>query len=260
MKKICNHMKDLIKDTVAKIKKQGIAPEPRWRYLLKKYGLWSLFLAVIFLGASSLSIAFEMLWQLDWDLYRFAHQSALIYSLKLIPYFWIILIGAFLVLAFFDLRKTETGYRFGWLKMSVVSIGGIIALSFVFSSVGLGEKLNTILAKDMPYYGRHMMMTKEKQWMQPENGFLAGTLTVIADKELEIIDLNGRKWKVFLDEKTFIRPAAKLAKGEMVKIIGYEGVGNNAGNSPSYFQAIEIRPWMGPGMMGGSGRGMMRGN
>lgn len=245
-------MKDLIKETVSKIKRQGIIPEPRWKYLLKKYVLWGLFLAVVIMGAISLSIAVETLGQLDWDLYRFAHQSALSYSLTLLPYFWIIIIGIFLALAFFDLRKTETGYRYGWLKMSLISIGGIIAVGFLFFLVGLGGKFNTLLARDVSYYGKHLMMTKEKQWMQPHSGFLSGTLTVVSGDRLEIIDLNGQKWNVILDEKTIVRPTVRLARGEMIKIIGAKKDVDN-------FQAIEIRPWMGRGMMmNGSGRGMMK--
>ncbi|MDD5396443.1 MAG: hypothetical protein PHW24_00090 [Candidatus Moranbacteria bacterium] len=241
-------MKDLIKETIEKIKDQGIAPEPRWKYLVKKYGMWCVFGIAVFFGSISFSVAFDMLRQLDWDLYRFAHQSAIVYSLSLLPYFWIVLIGIFLTLAFFDLRKTETGYKYGWLKMSLASIGGIVAIGFVFSSVGLGGKFNDTLARDIPYYGQHMMITKESQWMQPENGFLSGTLTAISDGKLEINDLNGQKWNVVLSGKTLIRPAVNVAKGEMIKIIGSKKNAND-------FEALEIRPWMGQGMMNGSGIG-----
>ncbi len=247
-------MKDLIKETVEKIKKQGIAPEPRWKYLVKKYGIWSLFGVVVLFGAVSFSVTLTMLQQLDWDLYRFAHQSALIYSLTLLPYFWIVLIGMFLVLAFFDLRKTETGYKYSWLKIALASIGGIIAMGFIFSLIGLGGKFNAIVARDIPYYGQHIMMTKEKQWMQPDNGFLAGTLTTVSKNELEISDLNGQKWKIVLEEKTLIRPVANIALGEMIKIIGSRESEVGAGGV-SIFQAIEIRPWIGQGMMNGSGAG-----
>lgn len=249
-------MKDLIRETVEKIKERKIAPEPRWKYLARKYGAWVVFGGVVFLGAISFSTAFDLLRQLDWDLYRFTHQSALVYSLTLLPYFWLILIGMFLVLAFFDLRKTETGYKYGWLKISLSSIGGIIVMGFVFSLFGFGGKFNAILANDIPYYGQHMTMTKEKQWMQPDHGFLSGTIVVILGDGLEMIDLSGQKWKVFLDEKTLIKPAAKIVQGEMIKIIGSRIGEKN-------FQASEIRPWMGQGGNGGvgpvrGGGGLMR--
>jgi len=252
-------MKDLIEKTLREIKKQKIKPAPRWQYLLRKYALWLGFGAMIFLGAISFSVAFEMLNQLDWDLYRFAHQSAILYLLSLLPYFWLIFIGIFLVLAFFDLRKTETGYKYGWLKMSVLSIGGIILLGWFFSLVGLGGKLNTILAKDLPYYGQHLMVTKESQWMNPEKGFLAGTIVLSSESNLQFADLNGKSWNVSLSKETLIRPMANMSQGQMIKIIGTKADSSN-------FVAIEVRPWMGSGMGAGQRNGMgtggggMRGN
>lgn len=258
-------MKDLIKETVGKIKERKIRPQPRWKYLLKKYGVWFAFGVMVVMGAISFSVAFDLLSQLDWDLHRFLNRSAIIYSLSLLPYFWLILIGAFLMLAFFDLRKTETGYRYSWLKISLVSIGGIFALGFVFFLIGLGGQFNNVLVKDIPYYGKHMIMTKQSQWMQPSRGFLAGSLNTISNNKLEVTDLDGNKWNIILDEKTLIRPAVNMRQGERIKIIGIRKDVNN-------FQAIEIRPWMGQGMMNGlvkgkgggmsssSDKGMMRSN
>jgi hypothetical protein len=245
-------MKDLIKETIGRIREQKIMPEPRWKYLVKKYGIWSAFGVIILFGAISFSVAFDLLSQLDWDLYRFAHQSAIIYSLSLLPYFWIVLIGTFLALAFFDLRKTETGYKYGWLKMSLASIGGIVAIGFVFFLIGLGGKFNTFLATDIPYYGQHMMMNKQSQWSKPNSGFLAGSITAISNSKLEMTDLDGNKWNILINEKTLIRPAVNIAQGEIIKIIGSKKDAYN-------FEALEIRPWMGQGMMSGSSRGQSGG-
>ena len=70
---------------------------------------------------------------------------------------------------------------------------------------------------------------------------------------LSMRDLDGSVWNVEMNEKTFVRPMARIARGEMIKIIGTKKNGKT-------FEALEIRPWTGRGeMMGpGSGRGMMR--
>ena len=238
-------MKSIIDGTIARIKTQGIVPEPRWKYLMKKYGIWSIFFLVVLLGSISFSVAFDMLRQLDWDLYRFSHQSAFLYSFSLLPYFWIAVIAIFLALSFLDLRKTESGYRYGWLKMSLIPIGIMIMTGLLFSSFGIGEKLNARIAKDVPYYGQHMMMTKEMQWMQPDKGFLSGSLATVYTNKLEIIDLNGKAWNIILDEKTLIKPATVIEQGEAIKVIGTKKDADN-------FHAVEIRPWMGQGMMGSS--------
>jgi len=174
-------MKNLIKDTIGKIKDEHIVPEPRWKYLVRKYGVWLLFGLIVIFGAASFSAGYFMLANLDWDLYRLMHQNVFSYSLSIFPYFWAVLIGIFMLIAFLDIRKTETGYRFSWLKISLITIGSIIVFGTAMSFVGLGGRFNAMMANGMPYYAQHMMVTKETQWMQPEAGFLSGTIVSISN-------------------------------------------------------------------------------
>lgn len=253
-------MKNLIENTIGKIKQQQLKPAPKWKYLARKYGSWGVFGLIVVLGSLSLSAGYFIIANLDWDLYRFMHQSMLGYSLSIFPYFWAILIAIFLAAAFFDIRKTETGYRFSWLKISLITLGSIILLGLIMSLFGIGGRFNSMMTKGVPYYGKHMMVTRESQWMQPEKGFLAGTINSVSDNEIVISDLNRRNWNVQFSEKTLIRPSVDIKQGGMIKIIGKK-LGENK------FEASEIRPWIGRGMMDGqqrrfmiNGSGMMRNN
>ena len=246
-------MKNLIQDTIEKIEKQHIMPEPKWKYLIKKYGLWVIFIIVLILAAVSLSVAFDNSSNLDWDLYRFMHQSRFAYILSILPYFWIILIVISLIAAFFELRKTETGYRYSWSKILSITLGGIVIFGIFISFFGFGGKLNAKLAREIPFYGQHMIVTKESQWMQPSKGFLAGTIISSSENKLEINDLSGKNWNINIDEKTLIRPSADISPEEMIKLIGKKVNEDN-------FKAEEIRPWRGRGMGNGRNRGMMQGN
>ncbi len=245
-------MKDLVKDTIGKIKKEHIVPESKWKFLIRKHGMWTMFGLIVVFGAISFSVAYHVLAGLDWDLYRFMHQNAFAYSLSILPYFWVILIVIFLAGAFLDIRKTETGYRFSLLKMSLMVIGGVFVLGLLMSLVGLGKRVHLAMNKSVPYYGQHMMVTKETQWNNPAEGFLAGTIISISGNELALKDLQTKRWNVELDEKTLIRPRAEMSAGQMIKVVGTMTGGND-------FKAKEIRPWAGQGMMNG-GRGMMRRN
>ncbi len=255
-------MKNLIQDTIEKIKKQGITPEPRWKYLIKKYGMWLLFAIVLILGAISFSVVFDNCNSLDWDLYRFTRQSRFIFFLSILPYFWIILIVIFLAAAFFEIRRTETGYRYSWTTISLIIVGSIAIFGLFTSFFGFGGRLNSKLTREVPFYGRHMVVTKESQWMQPSKGFLAGKIILVSEGGLEIKDLNGSNWNIDIDEKTSVKPSVNISQEEMIKIIGTKTGENN-------FKADEIRPWEGKRMgnsrneraMNGSGRqgGMMRG-
>jgi hypothetical protein len=259
-------MKNLIQDTIQQIKKDQIKPEPKWKYQARKYSLWALFAAVAVLAAISFSAGFDNANNLDWDLYRFMHKNMIAYYLSIIPYFWAVLIALFMIGAFFEIRRTETGYRFSWLKIIGITLGSIVIFAVGISFLGFGGKFNSILAKNFPYYGQHMIVTKEAQWMQPEKGFLAGTIIGSSNNKLEIDDLNGKNWNIEIGADTLIRPSVVISPQETIKIIGEKLGANN-------FKAGEIRPWNGKGkgggmngqgnnMMGGAGNknGRMQGN
>lgn len=246
-------MKNLIQDTINKIEKRHITPEPGWKYLMKKYSLWLLFTIVSILAALSFSVVFDTAKNLDWDLYRFMHQGKFSYFLSIIPYFWITLVVTFLMAAFFEIRKTETGYRYSWSRILLITVGSIAIFGSFVSFFGFGGRLNSKLSKEIPFYSQHMMITKESQWMQPSKGFLAGTIISIAKNKLEIEDLNDKRWNVSIDEETLIKPSANISQNEIIKIIGEKKDEDN-------FKAQEIRPWTGKGMGNGQNRGSMDGN
>lgn len=240
-------MKNVLKNAVAKIKKEHIKPESRHKYLLKKYGIWSIFVLALVFGAISFAIMFAILIGLDWDLYAFMRKNPIVYAFSLIPYLWLVIVGIFLFLTFLDLRKTEKGYRLSWGKILVFSIGGIVGGGLVLAYLGIGNKFNVAMMKNFPVYAQHMV-TKEAQWMQPEKGLLAGTIKQVSANALVIEDLQGFVWHMQINSKTVVRPAANIAEGQMIKIIG-----NQIGAAA--FEVFEIRPWTGIGM-NGYGRGM----
>jgi len=101
--------------------------------------------------------------------------------------------------------------------------------------------------------------TKEKQWMQPENGFLAGTIRNVSEDALRIDDLNGKQWEIKITGETLVRPKVDISVNQMIKVIGIK-------QTDKTFTAVEIRPWSGCGMMNvdiskgacGNHGGMMR--
>jgi hypothetical protein len=233
-------MEDIVRDTVAKIRDRGIVPEPRSVYLTWKSLIWVTLGAVVLFGALSFSVAYFLLSSLDWDLYRFMRLDPLTYAFSIFPYFWTILIVALLVAAFADFRRTETGYRFGRSKIVLSIIGCIVIFGMVMSFFGIGEAFGVMIAKDFPYYGRHLVVTKEAQWMQPDYGLLSGTIDEYFDETIGLKDLSGKRWDVTMDAQTSIKPSVSLSSGEMIKVMG-ERTGERA------FRAIEIRPWNGRG-------------
>lgn len=238
-------MKNLIQNTIDRIKKEHIAPEPRWKFVLRKTGSWALVGLVVFSGAAAIAASYYLVSQLDWDLYRFAHRNAFFYALPMIPYFWLVALGLFMAAAFFGVRRTENGYRFNGLWITLAIIVGFLLVGFFMARAGLGGRFNDIMLHKMPFYAQSVE-TKEEQWMQPEKGFLAGTIGTVSTDGLTLDDLEGERWNVQLEEETLVRPSADIASGQMVKIIGTKKAARD-------FSAAEIRPWTGRGMSGAGG-------
>jgi len=238
-------MKNLIQDTLKRIKKEQISPEPKWKFLLRKISAWALIGLAILAGALAISVGYYLFSQLDFDLYQFANQNPFVYALSVMPYFWLILVGLAMVAVFLGVRRTEQGYRFNGLRISLLIVAGIFIIGFFMFRIGFGGRFNSMMMHNT-YYAQNIE-TKEKQWMQPDRGFLAGTIYRTSENSLSLNDLNGQQWEVQLTEKTLVRPTVNIANGQMIKIIGIKQTEKN-------FVATEIRPWAGCGMgMGTSG-------
>ncbi len=245
-------MKDIVRDTVAEIRKRGIIPESRSSYLIRNYLVWAALVAVVFLGALSFSVAYSLLSELDWDLYRFMRLDPVTYALSIFPYFWAVLIVVLLAVAFADIRRTETGYRFSRSKIVFSIVGGVVFLGAAMSFFGIGDAFGTMMTKGFPYYGRHLVVTKEAQWMRPDSGLLSGTIESIDVAAIGLTDLDGGRWEVLVDGETEIRLASVMERGSKIKLTG-DRIGEYV------FRATEIRPWGGHGAMDGNGMGQGHG-
>lgn len=236
-------MKNSIQKAIEKIRLENIIPEPRWKFVLSVYWRWSVFVAVILLGAVSLSIMLANITGLDWDIYAFARQNHLFYILSLFPYLWGIILCILCVLSFVGMRKTEAGYRYSPRLIVVMGIGGIVFLGIIFSWFQFGNISNSFLESHAPYYKQYAVVTKESQWTRPEEGFLSGNIISITGSVIVIEDIHKKQWIVLIDDATRIKPRASLEIGSRIKIIG--------AIHDDVFFADEIRPWEGRGMMNG---------
>ena len=235
------NMKNLIADTIEKIKEKNIRPEPRWKYLAKKYSNWLPFFAAVLFGAAAFSAAYFLVSELDWDLYVAVHRYSLFYYLSLIPYIWIMPFAILVFFSFFGLRKTENGYKYSFLKIILLVLGSLIVFGGAMAFSGLGGKINRMALRGFPGYGK-LIVTKEAQWSQPEKGLLAGVIDSVSKNSIGLRDFAGEKWQVAYGDDMVVRPSVNLKSGEMIKAIGRKE-GSQA------FHASEIRPWQGNGQM-----------
>jgi len=157
--------------------------------------------------------------------------------LLVIPFFWLIFLLGFTGFAYYYFRRTEQGYRYAavWIILSSIVLS-IIGGGILYST-GLPERLERVFQENVPFY-RKLQERKQKVWMSPGQGLLAGTITkVVSEQKVEIKDLQGNNWVIDISD-TIWRGRLRPAEDLKIKILG-EMKGQNR------FVANEIRPWKG---------------
>jgi len=218
MKKIKNASDEAIEI----INQRSIKPIPKWELGIKNGALWAGVVATILTGGIAVAVVLYMIESNDWDLYYF-------------PYFWVVILLILTIGTLISYRKTKRGYRIELAKLIVIIVGFSGLAGVAFAKTGMGEKIDSMMAKDIPAY-RQLAPMKYQMWMRPEEGYLTGEIQKNENNQLQIRDLEGKTWKIQLDETTNVRGRVGLDVGEQIKIEGEKTKSNE-------FEAKDIRPW-----------------
>jgi len=240
-------MRDLSQKTINKIKEEQIKPKAKWKFLAEDLLIWSTLAFIVIFGALSFSIAYFFLTQLDWDVISFGWHMPFGMFFWLMPNFWILLLVVFLIGAIIIYRHTKHGYRSGTLTVIILALVFFSALGFATHLFKADRGLNNAFSNHIPGYVQ-LAGNKEKQWSQPNLGLLGGKILQVEEDGFELEDFQGEEWKVNVNQDTVIKPSAQLVPEETVKVIGKK-------ESEKNFQAEEIRPWEGKGIMHGKNGG-----
>ena len=226
------------KNVLAKIKKTGIKPIPKWHFMLKNSFVWGLFVVNLVLGAIGFALVIYLLVNNDavWD---FSLTTNIFqWMLLAIPVAWIALTLFFMFVAYYNFKNTEDGYRKSvWSKL-LINIGVAVLLGLILYTSGFSARMNGLLSNTVPFYS-HTLDMREEVWMRPDEGFLSGDILSVDERVIQLIDLEGNKWSIEYENAT-VKSRVVLNVGERIKILG-DVV------SEGTFKAFEIRPWVGQG-------------
>ncbi len=230
-------MADISKEILQKIKKDEVRPYPKQYFLLRRSVIWTTFGLSILLGSVASAIALFQLRYAEWDLYKHLTHSPVEFVLLVIPFFWLIFLLGFTGVAYYYFRRTEQGYGYATVWIILLSIILSISCGGLLYSTGLPDKLERVFQQNLPFY-RDIQERKQKVWMSPMHGLLAGRISkIISDQKIEIEDLHGNNWVIDIAD-TIWRGQLRPAEDLKIKILG-EMKGQNR------FVANEIRPWKG---------------
>ena len=239
-------MTDISKDTLRKIKKHKVRPHPKRYFLFRHSATWTLFGLSILLGSVASGIAIFQIRHVEWDLYQHLGHGLIEFILLVFPYFWLIFLLGLTGFAYYSFRRTEQGYRYStmWVVLQSIILS-IIGGGLLYAS-GLSERLETVFQANIPLY-RGLQEHKQRVWMSPRQGLLAGRIKkIMPGQKIQIEDLQGNYWEIDIGD-TIWRGRLRPVENLRIKILGQM-------KGESEFIADEIRPWKGPRRRGRMGR------
>jgi hypothetical protein len=230
-------MNDISKETLRKIKENGIVPRTKSYFLLKRSTVWGLFGLSIILGSIAASVAIFQIKNAEWDLFHHYRHSFLEFFLIFIPYFWGLFLIIFSIIAYYYFRRTQSGYRYRAATVVVLSVFLSLIGGVGIYSTGLSESMESVFEDALPFY-RGVTAHRRMVWMSPEKGLLAGRIIdVTKEGIIRLKDLNGKEWNIIANEATW-RGRLYPSRDLEIKLLGTM-TGKNS------FKAREVRPWHG---------------
>jgi hypothetical protein len=220
-----------------KIRNKKIKPLPAWKFRLKEITVWGLFFLAVLIGALAFSVILFAIQQLDFNLVAHMKHSLAEFLLGLIPFFWIISLIVFLLIALFSIKNSKKGYKFTSLSLLGFCTALGILIGTLFFIGGGARWLENTFATNVSFY-ESIQERKTKMWTRPQDGHLSGRINGLNAETIELEDFNGKIWKIDIQEADII-PSLELRDGEKIRVIG-----NMV--SENEFKAEKIRPWGGP--------------
>lgn len=204
---------------IAKIKNEKLTPKPRWQFLLKNYVIWISGALALVIGSLAVSVIIYLLKYNDWAVYSQAKKSFLEFFLLNLPYFWIVFLGIFVFIVYYNFKHTENGYRYPRVLLISASIIFSVFLGTIFFAAGIGEKLDNVLGYRAPSYYR-VFNPRIDFWSQPEEGRLSGMVVYQQNQsEFLLIDRNRQEWLIEA-KKVKSRSGEKIIVGQPVNLLG----------------------------------------
>jgi len=217
------------------IREKEISPKPKWHFLVKDYSVWFFGIVSVLIGGVASSVVIFVLINGDWMSYRFLSDSLLEHTIKVAPYYWLLFLGIFILVADYNFKNTKEGYRYSVPKIVGLSILTSIILGLIFYSVGLAHITDYALSNRLPGYHR-LNDIKKEMWNNPETGLLAGTVIPSERSDVLIVeDFDGNRWEVSISN---LMPMHFIILDNVERVV-FSGKFIDKG----HFEACAVKPW-----------------
>lgn len=231
-------MSEFTQKTLAEITRKNIHPIPFWVTWLRNSAYWGGAMVLILLSALATGASFHAVFEIDWDAYAKADFSWLQILLSGVPIFSVALIALFFLVTLYFLHQTRHGYRYPMILLVSVFFSTSVVFGYFIEVSPLDEPAERFLLYALPRVDNlptNLIPSAARQWAQPENGLLGGTVLSSNDTDFQLIDASEKLWTIEYSSAE-LAPDTSLEPYEDIKIIGNQ-------EDDDTFKASEIRDW-----------------
>ncbi len=228
------------------IEERGIAPRPRWHFLVREWSIRTAALVALILGSWCAALTLYIV-NASWPLRVELAHSPLWSVVSVVPLVWLVLFALALFYSVHAVHRMRRGYRFNssWLVLGALVVS-IFAGALLFAA-GAGRALDDYLIAQAPGYaeisGHHPLRLRF-----PAQGVLVGvvevrgtsTVLVAPDGEVTALDLS-----------TVATPRPELYE-RPVRVVGTT-------TAEGIFEVHAIKPLRGRGLKRGPGMRLREG-
>ncbi|MFH1508839.1 MAG: hypothetical protein ABIE68_01625 [bacterium] len=234
-------MNDISKTILEQIKNKKIELKPKWQFMMLRILLWIASIISVLIGSLAFSVILYMLINNDWDIYERLGRTPLQHAFLSLPYLYLIILVAFIALAYINAKHTKKGYKYNSYLVVIASLLFSIGLGGILYTFGLGARIDFAMSDRLPQL-HQFFYNRDDAWTNPTLGLLAGEIIDLNSDEIVIIDKNGIEWEVLIDKYDILFSVSDFEVGDQVRIIGEM--------EDDKFMAISIRSWheLGPGI------------
>lgn len=234
------HSPELAGRIIARINEEHITPRPRWQFVLENWVFWTIGGVAVLVGAIAVAGAFFKIVHAGWQYQVATHDTWLAFVLDAAPLVWLLLLVAFILIGYFNIRFTKRGYRYPFIVIVVGVVLSSTSVGVGLYALGLGEVFDDALGQ-VPFY-HPVSMVQQGLWSRPDRGLIAGeVLRENEDGSFTLQEFNGPTWTV---DGTDLRgpDEAVIDEGKLVRVVGVP-VSATSTASTTPFHACFVFPW-----------------
>lgn len=231
---------DMRLSVLSRIEHEQMRPKSKWFFQSTRCIIWIFWITTIIVGSIAVAELIYISMHSGIEFFEMTHGSLAAFVLDSLPFVWLIAFLSMVVLAFYNMRKTQRGYKYPLWQIIGSSILFTVGGGAVLYAVGVSAMLDSAIDKRMPGY----LTVEERQmymWGHPEDGRLTGTfIEHIAEQNVvRFLDSVDREWVVAIHELP-IKDRELLVNGAHVRLLGESDMNGDQ----MRFYGCAALPWM----------------